>query len=268
MKTVIITWKQEVKNLWRHGLHNYWGFGDMIRGVCGVFDVCEELGYTLYVDMRHHPIHHFFKNIEHGFESIIDENKEDIILDIFSSRNSIIEKLCNKFENSDIYFNAMWVDPYIFSNNISSKNKDFLKRILTPTDEFSEYIASRLPRHPYNILHFRLGDTCSSLQTIIDNNKYIHLMHQYGKPHDIVISDNNQLKHIVRETLSEIYSVTDNDQCHIGIETDLEKIKGTLYEFMLASRSIHINTYTVYSWISGFVHAIHHIYDVPIICMR
>jgi hypothetical protein len=268
MKTVIITWKQDVKNLRRYGLHNYWGFGDMIRGVCGIFDVCEEFGYKLYVDMRHHPVHHFFEHIKHDYESIVDEKKDDIILNIFHTRREIIDKLHTIFQTSDLYINAMWVDPYIYSSELSSKNKEFIRNILTPTREFNDYISTQIPIQTYNIIHFRIGDIHIGATTLPDYHKYINLIQQYGNSNDIIISDNNKLKHIVKETLGDRFIVTDIDPCHVGVEINIEKIKGTLYEFILASRARHINTYSNYGWVSGFILTIHRIYDVPIIAMK
>jgi hypothetical protein len=263
-KTVIIIWKQHVIN----DKDSFWGFGDMLRGVCGVFDVCEALGYKLYIDMRHHPVHNFFQHIENGYESIIDTNINNIIIDTFNTRISIIDKLHSIFETSDVYYNAMWCHTYILDHVLSSSMKDFIGRLLTPTIDFRLYIDSMIPSESYNVLHFRLGDNHIASSTLTGYEQYVHLIERYARNGDVIISDNKRLKEIIRDIFHDKYKITNIEPCHIGTETDLEKIRGTLYEFILTSRAKHISTKTCYGWTSGFVHTIHRIFDVPMTCIR
>lgn len=262
-KTVIVIWKQVIMN----HTGSYWGFGDMLRGVCGVAEVCKEYGYNLFVDMRYHPVHHFFKHIEHGYESVIDNNINNVTLDIFNTHESLVSKLSRAFEASDVYYNAMWCDTYVFNRDLSSSTKEFVRRLLTPTDDFREYIDSRLPSTTFHIVHFRLGDDRIGTSALTDYEQYQKLIERYACDGDFIISDNKRLKEIVRDTYSDKYRLTDIEPCHIGKETELEKIRGTLYEFILTSRAMRINTKSCYSWISGFVNTVHSIFDVPITYM-
>jgi hypothetical protein len=266
-KVYIIIWKQEVNNYKRKGFECYWGFGDMLRGVCAVFDVCQELNIKLYVDMRYHPIGQFFKHVQHGFEELIDNNINNINLDIFNTRQSITDHINNKFKDSNIYFNAAWGSTYVYDNSLPELTKQFVKELLTPTDDFQNYINQHLPKEEYSIIHFRLGDMFFD-NNIPDKLSYLcNLVDNNSRASDIIISDSPVFKNTLNNKTHN-YTISNIIPCHLGFETDMNKVKETLYEFILVSKSNHIKTYSSYGWISGFVHSIHRIYDIPLTILK
>lgn len=263
-KTVIIVWKQVVKNLKPTEKDNFWGFGDMIRGVCGIVDVCEELGILVFVDTRHHPVGSFFKYNTHTYEELIDNNIDNINIDLFNNRESIKTHLTNIFKTKDIYYNAIWVNPYIFTIKLSNYVKQFIKTVLTPTDTFQAYIDKHLPSYKYDIIHFRLGDKYFDSN---DKSNFKDVMNKLQNTiggGDILISDSKSFKDIVYKEMHDKIVISDIKPCHIGYEKDNYKIQETLYEYILLTKAQTIKTYSVYGWVSGFTNSIHKIYDVPL----
>lgn len=55
-----------------------------------------------------------------------------------------------------------------------------------------------------------------------------------------------------------------HDICHVGVEQDEISIKNTLLEFYIICKSNKVKTFSVYSWISGFIYLAHVIFGVKI----
>jgi hypothetical protein len=55
--------------------------------------------------------------------------------------------------------------------------------------------------------------------------------------------------------------------CHLGLSTNSDAIRDTLFEFFLISRCQKIKTYCTIHTISGFVNWISKIYDIPIVIL-
>jgi hypothetical protein len=51
---------------------------------------------------------------------------------------------------------------------------------------------------------------------------------------------------------------------HFGYQKRPTEIMETLFELFLIMDAKRIKTYSVYTWISGFVYWIHKIYDIPL----
>ena len=51
-------------------------------------------------------------------------------------------------------------------------------------------------------------------------------------------------------------------------DANIETVKDTLFDFMLLTNAIFIQTHSVYGWISGFVQWVSHIFNVPLINLR
>jgi hypothetical protein len=264
MKTVIVVWKQHTIISKKIRIAPYLGLGDLVRGLCGMLDVCDKLGYRLHVDMRYHPIGQLFKQQTHGFETLIDSMKDRIYMNEFHTRKMITTELITKLKHSHVWYGAAWCGLYIYEKPISEKSKKFIRELLTPTDDFNVYINTYIPTYEYNILHFRLGDKSIGSSCITISPQILAFLEKEISDTNFILSDSSAFKNKVCELYPEKYKMLDKQICHIGIETDIEKIKATILEFIIASRSKSIHTFSIYHWISGFTNTIHMIYDVPL----
>jgi hypothetical protein len=269
MKTVVVVWKQRlVQPTTRRENMSFWGIGDLLRGVCGMFEACREMGYTMYVDMRHHPLGRLFKPIPHAHEAAVDSIKDSLSCNTFESNNAIKRFLSDKLRRSDLWCGFVWAGLYIFQKPLSEECKAFVRSILVPTDEYAAYIDAHLPTSEYNITHFRLGDATINSSSVTIPPSVLRLLEDSPSGTNILISDSDVLRKTALELHPAKYIALDTHTCHVGIETDIEKVKSTIVEFIAASRAKSINTFSVYSWISGFVNTVHMIYDVPLTAMK
>jgi hypothetical protein len=80
------------------------------------------------------------------------------------------------------------------------------------------------------------------------------------------MSDSNSFKEDIMANNSNIF-LYHIHIAHLGVQMHSDYIKDTLFEFILATRSSNIKTYSVYGHLSGFVKIIHEIFDVPVVRM-
>lgn len=263
-RTLIVVWKQNY--IGRNPKIQFWGFGDVLRGLCGVLDVCDELGIEVAVDMRHHPLSYCFAHQSHGYEHDVDTHIDQIPLQAFSIRTTLKHYLEKAFENKLVHVMGAWVDPYIFANPLKNKTKEYIRRLLSPTTEFAMWMNSHQSDDvPANVLHFRLGD--DHLVRKKGGNTYEVLSEKVRKHSTTpiyVVSDSPQFKSILQKTKIPNVSVSNVEPCHLGVESDPTKVMATVAEYLLLSHAKTIHTYSVYGWTSGFVHSVHRIFDVPL----
>jgi hypothetical protein len=169
--------------------------------------------------------------------------------------------------NDVIYF---LTNDFCDENNITDECKDFIKRILTPSNELSQlliaYYLTNKP--PYNIFHMRLGDKFIQNKDIIDDNFIQNVKTQIISNKDcIFICDSYLVKSRLKDDgFFEKYNISfiDIEGGHIGYEQNETKIQNTLLEFFIVSNSNAIKTYSTYPWISGFVFWTAKLYDIPL----
>jgi hypothetical protein len=247
-KTVILVISQDVK-----GTVGYWGLGDIIRGMIATYLIAKKMNCNYIIDIQLHPISKFLKKNDHPYSQLIYDNRDNIYY-----QGNPEEYIRNN--NSDvIFFNTNIGTDYLLTDDC----KEFIKNILTPNEELSQYILSNtnnIPYNSYNILHYRLGDNY-----IIDNNTINIFIDNFTKnkeDNDILMSDSNNFKKIIKQK-SNIY-MFDFDIGHIGIHDDI-KIKNTLCEFFIVTKARKIKTYSVYYWVSGFMLYVSKLYDIKLI---
>ena len=86
---------------------------------------------------------------------------------------------------------------------------------------------------------------------------------QVKESNDVLITDTKTFKDIVFNNDIEIM-MFDTKICHLGLSTDKDAIRDTLFEFFLITKSSKIKTYCRIHEMSGFVKWISKIYDIPI----
>lgn len=261
---LIVVWKQSY--IARDSKTHFWGFGDVLRGLCGVVDVCEELGIEVAVDMRYHPLSQCFVHRSHGYESTVDAHIDQIPLQAFSVREILKKHLEKAFENKSVHMMGAWVDPYVFANPLKITTKEYIRRLLSPTPEFAACMATHQSgATPSIMLHFRLGD--GDLVHKKGGGAYSGLIEKVRKHSKIpiyVVSDSSEFKSQLETMKIPNVTVSNVEPCHLGVESNPAKVMATVAEYLLLSHAKMIFTYTVYGWTSGFVHSVHRIFDVPL----
>jgi hypothetical protein len=267
-KTVVHVLVQKSCNHIQTETSNYWGLGDMIRGICGVYEACKRLGYKYILDIANHPISNFFEIFDHPYSELIKSNKDNIRLELFYSQQSLDNFIINNLKDKDYIYFMTHCQLFVYDTAITEDCKNFIKKTLTPKKEFQEFIHTHMPSKPYNIIHYRLGDdglVRSDHKNI--NMAYNNIQH-HGISGDILISDSLYFKKVIAEKLQDKFKIFNTTLCHIGKSSDINALRDTLFEFILGTQANSIKTYSVYEWISGFINTIGYIYDIPIISIN
>ena len=262
-KTVIQVFTQSVNNLKTDDVNNFWGLGDIIRGTIALFQLSKKHNFHLIVDLQLHPISKYFKFRTHEYSEYIRKNKDNISF-IYPDT---VENYIESSDNDVIYF----LTNDFFHNEITNECKEFIKQLLQPNLDFETYIQSIIKSKPppenYSILHCRLGDSfLVRNENMREFNQIKEQIFKYAEVTDVLMSDSNGFKEdiIINNPNIFLYHI---HIAHLGVQMHSEYIKDTLFEFILATRSSKIKTYSVYGHLSGFVKIIHEIYDIPLIRM-
>jgi hypothetical protein len=263
MKTVIQVWTHNCCNMPQTDHSNYWGIGDVLRGTIQLFLLSKKLGFNYYVDFSLHPISQHLMPTENPFAELIQQNRYSIYMvpahcSVEMHINSLSEGVHHFFTNAHI------TEPLDYTT------KAFLKQILRPNKSMQEAITKSSQLRPYEVMHFRLGDT-ELVNGQNNTSRYtsmqiLDLIKKNLSDNDILISDSMSLK-MNQEVQNEVY-VLQTTPVHLGRATDPESIKDTLVDFFLLTGATRIKTYSCYEWTSGFVYWAHQIYDVPLIKMN
>lgn len=283
-KTVVHVWKQNCRNY----PNSFWGIGDLVRGSVGLYDFCKNYNFNLIVDISLYPVSKYLETKKHKYSDIVEKDKE--LIDFV--QNYEYHVLCNFYQNNvDLLFFNTNAYLHVYDKILSEDTKTFIKNILKPTNELENYIEKtldnlELTNKKYNVLHYRLGDTeivhgnrnfnfdklyqhfLEQINLIIQNNEQNNNQNQYT----ILLSDSETFKKYIQDQISYLddikykIKILDFPICHLGTTENDLNTKNTLTELFIISKSEKINTFSVYSHISGFSYISHKIFDVPINC--
>jgi len=249
------------------------GLGDCIRGTITLYKLSKIYGFNLIIDFRYHPIGNYIdtKNLEHAND--VNNNIDDVkfIFYLHNLKNYILNN-----NNNIIYLhtNAWYDDKDIYNTNtINSMLEDeqnFMKNIFKPNNILNEIIVNRYNNYNnYNIIHFRLGDNGLIHQNNISNEeliKFENIFNKYYEKNDILICDNIIFKNYIKSKYN--VNTLDIEICHLGNTSNINCIEGTLIDFFIQSKANKIKSYSIYYWISGFIHWNAKIYNIPIEIMN
>lgn len=249
MKTVIQVWSHRCFN----EPTSYWGIGDAIRGTIFLYQLCKSKGYELIVDLSHHTVSRYLKERNHPYKELVAKSKGNIPI-IYHEVDKAIEQLGTVV--------LLFSNKQCNEDKIDYECKNFIKDILTPRESIDlavQKILTGLP-HPFNVLHFRLGDDQLVYNATVQNMaKYLTKMLDNKEKGDILFSDTQSFKDMTRPFVQSTSIVPK----HLGY-TDNTSTQDTMIEFFVMTRSKKIKTYSVHYWISGFVYWIHKVYDIPL----
>lgn len=266
-KIVVFVLKQQYYNYKQTSTDNFWGMGDMMRSIYGMYKKSKKYNFKLIIDISNHPISKYLENIIHDYISPMN----DIVHTIpFLVRDEIDAHLRNHMNSTNevTYIGGhCGLDAYTPSE-YDQETKIFIKRMIRPNTEFLSFFNEKigdLNISDMNVIHYRLGDNELVLHNV-NNNKikycYQHML-QHLNANSILLTDSSALKSYIKEQKCNIH-MFDHDIGHIGRDTSYHTIMNSLFEYFLLTKVKSINTHSVYGWISGFTYSVHKIYDIPI----
>jgi hypothetical protein len=265
-KTIVCVFKQSYYNYSQTNCDNFWGIGDMIRSMYGLYKKMKQLGHTLIIDLSHHPLSQFIIGYNHAYSSCI-VNKLDTIP--FLLENEIQNYIEYECKNTDViyigaHFGLHAYDPCNYDTEI----KQFIKRHLRPTSKFMSFFNNKINMISLSdayVMHYRLGDNelVRNKSSTIELYRYYNHLVCNNQSNSILLSDSSSFKTYVKKTNVSIITF-DHNIGHLGYDTSYDKLQNTFFEFILLSKVNHIKSYSVYEWASGFVSSIHHLYNIPV----
>lgn len=275
-KTIVGVYCRKTKNF-SSDFRSFWGFGDMIRGTISLYKISQEFGTKFVLDFYKHPISKYFEsnihenNVKHA---LIKSEGNVYTFYKFADLVNYIRKMSNVSDVIVVHTNAVYKDMNNMLENTNSSfltyaDKSYLRTLFRPTAEIKmslDEIVKSLPEN-YNVMHFRVGD--DFFNNDIDDeyyNKLEEIFVKYTEPNDVLMTDNNNLKKRLHEKFGCI--ILDTDIVHVGLSDNDNGVKDTIIEWFVQINSKKIKTYSVYSWISGFVYWTHQLYDIKMINMK
>jgi len=245
------------------------GLGDKIRSVMYLYSISKKINVNMLVNWKYSLMSKFFKNVNQGDndyreEDIIDINQiydESIVLKI------IKENLLKK--------DTIYISTNIHTEEFENINdvRTYVKHILEPTDDIKKEIDLKIKKLPvnYGMIHVRFKD--EDAVSINENNEefinFFEIFKNKYKDTDVLISNSTNFKKYAKNKINNISIVEcqENIYCdigHTGQDDDIEKVKNSIIEFLIVSKSKNIKTISHYNSVSNFVKWTSIIYDIPI----
>lgn len=268
---VIMVWKQD----------QLAGLGDLLRGTVHLHALSQQLNFRLIVDTQLHPISNFLISDSHEYSDFVLQNKDNV-LNFVNSINPVEEMIKKRLMHPDSTKNPILV----ISNSMENGNippnahtKSLIRTILTPNKEFktefnSMCAAFKIPNN-YSILHLRLGDDdlvkhSINIQKYKDMLKFIDA-HVTPNDNGLIISDSFRFKQYLLHVRPHLMNrIIPTKPVHLSHSTDKDArmIKETLFDLFLLMNSKSIKTYTIYTWVSGFVQWVSCAFNIPLISIN
>jgi len=260
--------------------HLEMGIGDLLRGTMFLHKLSKIMKFELIVDNQLHSVSRFLISRSHKYSEYVIQNQSKISHAINVDYQTIVNLIqTNQSTCAPILITTNYLDSYYAAP--SDECKRFMRSLLIPIDEYKTYFNDKcnelhIPKK-YSIIHFRLGDdqlinhhknpdTYSSLFKIVDYNIKT-------TPNLYIITDSAQFKQYLKRVLpsnltNRIIPTIPIHLSHHDTDSQSESVKETLFDFMLLSDARVIKTHSMYGWISGFVHWMSVIFNVPLINLK
>lgn len=285
------------------------GIGDFLRGCCYLFELLKNTETNYGISFTKHDISPYIKSSFRPKFKKTDIFDTEKVNKEFCIGSNYIKNIKNNIVN--VLTNSQQDNIYLFTNysDIIDKQKkirricitkecqEFMKKNIifskTIEDEYTKIISKI--SEDYIIMHFRLGDRKLINSNLLDDKnintkeynvslqemkKTILDKHKETGKEIIVMSDSNELKQYVQQTLDKnhlqkIHIIHDkshhcsNNPGFISKMSinNVEKKNNMFYvalDMKLITKSSHIYSYSVYPWGSGFVFWLAKIFNIPI----
>lgn len=265
-KTVVFVVKQQYCNYTQTPTSCFWGIGDMIRSIYGMYKKSKQFSFHLIVDISQHPISNFLLHSKHNYTTQMMSMLDTIPI---IPNDMIDTHLHTMFTTTDVVYMGAHcgLDAYN-ACEYDASIKQMIKHHFRPNSEFVSYfdqLVNTISLSSMNIMHYRLGDS-ELVRNIIKPellDRYHDHLYKYMVEDCILLSDSFAFKSMALERNCNAI-IFHHEIGHIGYDTSPNKIKNSLFEFFMASKVKSIKSYSVYEWASGFIYSIHKLFDVPV----
>lgn len=263
---VIDAWVQFPRN---GSDQSFCGLGDLLRGVCFLYQLCNRFGYEFHVDFRGHQLSRFLEPRHHPYESIVDQREGKVEFKVFTENLSAALHIEEAFTIHPVVTFMTNGSKRTFRDPgfLSEGSKIFARDCFRIRQDQLSWIETRLPQNKFDILHVRLGDSLlvddRDLKLIDAFDQLYDHLSAFMTPSTLFITDAPALKRYVTDRTSELTFIQ-GMPVHIGLETSDESLLDTLTEFVALQRASVIHTYSIYNWDSGFAKSASILYDVPL----
>ena len=257
-QTIVFTFTQS--NIFRNNTPavGFWGLGDSIRGILSIYQFCKRNQRKFLINIDDHPFSQYLEKDTTPYHCNNAYSMTHFVGGDGGGFNSI--KINKKDNIYYVYSNAWPREPLL------RDEKSLIRSILTIKREYH----IKLPES-YSVLHIRTGD--EYIKSNLPDVKlafYVGLVKKYmGSGKIVLCSDNVQLKRHIATTMPDVtVFVNDARSGHVGYDTDPGILRNTLTDLQIVMGARNVYTYSVYPWVSGFVHWVTKCFDIPLISMK
>lgn len=236
-RTLIFALKQRARNMPRTKRGNFWGLGDMLRGMVRSCQFAQKHAYDdFFIDTRHHPISQVLNSHRHGCEEFVDTCIEQ--LEFTSLRTFATKVKANHTRAVCILTNGDLHGPPPNSYCAEKIRRAFSFPLLPS-------------RTHDTVVHIRMGDN-EMIGTQPDRGKANGVLHKLrGVPRTaLVISDSQYVRSQARAMG---FLVSNSTPAHFGLAEKPDELDGIWKDFFALVSAQKIYAYSVHSWGSGFV---------------
>jgi len=252
-KRIVHRWIQKAPSF----PNSYWGLGDMLRGVVGLYELCKRRGWRFEVDLSNHPVGEFVCGMPDAEES------DNADFRVFHDLGEC-ERLIETQGQHVVLATNLTLDVL---ESVSDDCRTFIRALMEPRaqSEVWRRLVKTLGSLPdsYTVCHFRLGDAELVKGRVVDHARELDVLRRVSAKGDLLITDSRSFKTQVSRELKDILTL-DTDMCHLGVSHSRAAVADTLLEFLVATRSSRIKAYSVYGWTSGFVKIIEKVWGIPL----
>ena len=284
---------------YEYGKENGTGLGDFLRGCYFILEFCETYNFqskiifnnciSKFLLIKTHDLERFdnvLKGISicrnNNFREYVVENN-CIINDVLKDTKNIMADFVDYVVKLPQYSSNVFMYCIAFPiNEIPEKNKEYMKKILEPTNEMKLIINQTLDDlaisfKEYIVIHIRAGDsylkgekntfTDGYISNLINNIKNDINGASLLENNYLLIADSNDVKKIVENYFPNFKTLM-KPITHFGegVVLEEEKVKNTLIDFYLLSRSKSIFSYSAYKHGSGFSYWCAKTFNIPYVC--
>ena len=277
---------------YENGKVNSNGLGDFLRGCYFILEFCEKYNFQPKI-IFNNWISKFLLIKTHNLERIqnllstISGCKNNNFKEFVVENNGIIREPLKDTKNIMADFVDYVVKSRQYSGNvflfcnsfpideISEKNKAYMRKILEPTNEIKLIINQTLHDlnvtfKEYIVIHIRTGDSYLKEEKNTFTNGYIsnlinNIKNDINSENNyLLIADSNDVKKNIQKYFPN-FKILMNPITHFGegVVLEEEKVKNTMIDFYLLSFAKSIFSYSAYKHGSGFSYWCAKTFNIP-----
>jgi len=259
---VTYVWTTDVVNMQVTDTDNFWGLGDVVRGMITTGITCLEHGYSFDIDVSRHPLSHWLEN---GTAKASKNNKIHFIPT--GKQNKLLDYIhSEKTDDVTLMTNAAFDRKNPHLKTVLKKVRDVFKPNDQVVKKLNTILDSLKITSKFQTLHLRVGDDYMVRKK--DNRYKLNMIDgivsQYDLSKTLIVSDSNIVKKYIRTNHPDSIMYDIDYITHIGLCDDKDHALNTFIEILLISNTNSIDSYTQYNHNSGFVNLINLLFNTPV----